>query len=139
LRIHVYSFSYVSTGPPADPWGHGGGFVFDCRLLPNPGRDEALAPFTGLDDCVKDFLVAQPAVERFLAPVAQLVDTAVEEYRQRGYEHLTVAFGCTGGRHRSVYCAEWMSRRLREKAYEVTLQHVGLDALSRAVQSDQTA
>jgi RNase adaptor protein for sRNA GlmZ degradation len=114
MQTHLYSFSYAHTGLPPDPWGHGGGFVFDCRLLPNPGRDTALAPFTGADDCVRAYLAAQPAASAFLTSVAAIVDAAVAEYR--GYEHLTVAFGCTGGRHRSVYCAEWMRARRKNSA-----------------------
>ncbi len=127
MQVHVYSFSYAFTGIPADPYGHGGGFVFDCRLLPNPIDDDKLAPFTGREDPVKEFLAAQPSVVNFLASVAQLVDVSVEEYPRRGYEHLTVCFGCTGGWHRSVYCAEWMYARLREKGCDVTLQHVALE------------
>jgi len=128
MQVHIYSFSYAFTGIPPDQWGNGGGFVFDCRLLPNPMYVDTLAPFTGMDDCVKEYMAEQAPVGYFLASVARLVDAAVEEYPRRGYEHLTVCFGCTGGQHRSVYCAEWMSERLKEKGCEVTLQHVALEA-----------
>jgi RNase adaptor protein for sRNA GlmZ degradation len=126
LAIHIYSFSYARTGLPPDPWGHGGGFVFDCRLLPNPGRLAECASLTGMHDPVKQYLEAQSAVAPFLASVAQLIETAIAEYQRRGYEHLTVAFGCTGGQHRSVYCAEWMRKRLEDHGCSVTLEHSAL-------------
>ena len=80
-------------------------------------------------DCVKEYLAAQPSVVNFPASVARLVDVSVEEYPRLGYEHRTVCFGCTGGWHRSVYCAVWMCARLREKGCDVTPQHVALEQL----------
>lgn len=123
MQTHLYSFSYAHTGLPPDPWGHGGGFVFDCRLLPNPGRDPALAPFTGADHCVRTNLAAQPAASAFLTSVAAIVNAAVAEYRRRGYEHLTVAFGCTGGRHRSVFLVESLAERFRKQYPQVLVRH----------------
>jgi len=128
LIAHIHSFSYLLTEEPPDPWGHGGGFVFDCRLLPNPAWDSDLFSFTGSDQPVKEYMAAQPPVTAFLAAVASIIEAAVEEYRRRNYEHLTIAFGCTGGQHRSVYCAEWLSERLKSNGCEVTLKHVALEA-----------
>ena len=124
--IHVCSFSYARTGVPPDPWGHGGGFVFDCRLLPHPGRLEGFASLTGRDDEVRRYLEERPLVGRFLRQVAELVDLALAEYRSRGYQHLSVAFGCTGGQHRSVYCAEWLRRHLERSRRDVTLEHLNV-------------
>jgi aminoglycoside/choline kinase family phosphotransferase len=123
LTVRVQSFSY-KNGMPADDKGHGGGFVFDCRALPNPGRHERYAQQTGRDRDVIEYLEAEPAVGRFLDNVCGLVDAAVEDYRGRNFTDLMVAFGCTGGRHRSVYCAEFLARRLREKfAVAVEVRH----------------
>jgi aminoglycoside/choline kinase family phosphotransferase len=112
LHVHVISFSY-RKGYPADTTGHGGGFVFDCRLLPNPGRDAVLAPLTGRDAAVQSWLQADPAVAAFLQQVQGTLRQAVASYQVLGYNSLVAAFGCTGGRHRSVYCAERTAAWLR--------------------------
>jgi aminoglycoside/choline kinase family phosphotransferase len=127
LTVRVHSFSY-KDGPPPDDSGHGGGFVFDCRALPNPGRSEQFALLTGQDREVEEFLAGQEAVGEFLRHVFALVDQSVENYRSRNFTHLSVAFGCTGGRHRSVYCAERLAEHLRrQQPVRVKLVHLAIE------------
>jgi aminoglycoside/choline kinase family phosphotransferase len=111
LTVHVGSFRYA-RGAPEDPGGHGGGFVFDCRALENPGRLDALAGLTGLDPDVARALEGAPATEEFYASARSLVAAQVRAYAARGFESLQVLFGCTGGRHRSVYFAERLAKDL---------------------------
>jgi aminoglycoside/choline kinase family phosphotransferase len=120
----VGSFRYAG-GYPDDGTGHGGGFVFDCRSLPNPGREPAYFDLTGLDEQVVHFLEERPEVEAFWHRARELADTHVEEYRRRGFSALSVNFGCTGGQHRSVYLAERLARHLHEKyeGVEVRVTH----------------
>jgi len=113
LTVRIQSFSY-QDGVPTDDRGHGGGYVFDCRMLPNPGRFEAYAKLTGRDDAVIAFLDNEPAVGEFVGHTFALIDRTVENYQARNFTDLLVAFGCTGGQHRSVYCAELLARHLRE-------------------------
>ena len=128
LTVRVSSFSY-RKGLPADESGHGGGFVFDCRSLPNPGREERFAPQTGRDAEVQAYLAGTPQVGGFLEGVFGLVDPAVENYLSRNFTDLMVSFGCTGGRHRSVYCAEQLKKHLAEKyKIKVEIQHRELEA-----------
>jgi len=112
--IVVSSFSY-RNGYPEDTSEHGGGYVFDCRGLKNPGILPELREFTGKDPCIIDYLEKQSAVERFLQPAFSMVSLSVDNYLERGFTYLSVAFGCTGGRHRSVYCAERMAAYLKAK------------------------
>ena len=127
LTVRVQSFSY-KDGIPVDDSGHGGGYVFDCRALPNPGRFQRYAKLTGKDPAVIAFLEAEPAAAEFLDRAAAMVARNVENYRGRNFTDLMVAFGCTGGRHRSVYCAERLARLLREKlGVEVQLRHRALE------------
>jgi hypothetical protein len=124
LTIQVSSFSY-RNGLPTDPAGHGGGFVFDCRSLPNPGRYPEYQGMTGRDAAVVEFLEAAPEVEAFWAHVVPLVEAHIDEFRRRQFCDLTVAFGCTGGQHRSVYFAERLARHLgtRHPDAAVRLEH----------------
>ncbi|MSR22738.1 MAG: phosphotransferase enzyme family protein [Gemmatimonadetes bacterium] len=124
LAVHVSSFSY-RNGIPTDDRGHGGGYVFDCRSLANPGRLEAFEDATGTDPEVIAFLEARPEVEEFWARVWSLVASHAATFRERGFGDMSVAFGCTGGQHRSVYFAERLVRALRERFadVEVTLRH----------------
>jgi aminoglycoside/choline kinase family phosphotransferase len=124
LTVRLQSFAY-KDGVPADEKGHGGGFVFDCRALPNPGRFERYAKLTGRDEAVSAFLENDPAVRDFLGHVFALIDQTVENYQQRNFTDLMVAFGCTGGQHRSVYCAERLARHLRETfQVNVEVRHI---------------
>ena len=124
LTVRIQSFSY-KDGVPTDDRGHGGGFVFDCRSLPNPGRYAQYASLTGRDESVIAFLDSQLAVREFLDHVHALISRAVENYQSRNFTDLLVAFGCTGGQHRSVYCAEWLARQLRERLQvDIELQHM---------------
>ncbi len=124
LTVSIRSFSY-RKGYPADHSGNGGGFVFDCRCLPNPGRQDAYKSLTGKDEPVIIFLEQEPAVQNFVNSTAMLVENAVEEYMRRGFSHLMVGYGCTGGQHRSVYSAQKLAARLKEKFdVAVDLQHL---------------
>ncbi len=112
LTVRVMSFSY-KNGVPLDDRGHGGGFIFDCRALPNPGRHAEYAQLTGRDKPVMDFLLKESEVSKFLDNVYAITDMSVENYLSRNFTSLSVAFGCTGGRHRSVFCAEALAARLK--------------------------
>ena len=128
LTVRVFSFSFHRGGVPKDESGHGGGFVFDARSLPNPGREERFKALTGKDKPVSEYLDQQPSVHRFLQNVEALVDSSVSEYQLRGFKSLMVSFGCTGGQHRSVYLAEHLAKHLREKnGVEVALRHLELE------------
>ena len=127
LVIQVNSFSY-KKGLPADDSGNGGGFVFDCRGILNPGRYEAYKKISGRDKRVQDFLEQQTRMNEFLNSVFDLIDITVEDYLQRGFTSLMINFGCTGGQHRSVFAAEQTARHLRNK-YKVktSVQHTNED------------
>ena len=114
LSVTIYSFSF-KKGIPVDESGNGGGYVFDCRSTHNPGKYEEYKSLTGLDQPVIDFLEKDGEILTFLQSVEALVDHHVERFLERGFERLQVAFGCTGGQHRSVYCAEHMAQHLKEK------------------------
>lgn len=120
LVVTIYSFSY-KKGIPADDSGNGGGYVFDCRSTHNPGKYEEFKQMTGLDQPVIDFLEKDGEILTFLEHVDALVDHHVERFIERGFTHLQVAFGCTGGQHRSVYCAEHLAKHLKEK-YNVQIK-----------------
>lgn len=121
--LSIYSFSFHSSSRPGDPTGNGGGFVFDCRCLSNPGRSPELAHLTGKDGAVKEMLDRIPLTESFLADTFRLVDHAIKNYRDRGFRDLSVSFGCTGGRHRSVYCAERMAEHYRASGLSCRVIH----------------
>lgn len=119
LTVIINSFSY-RKGMPEDYTGNGGGFVFDCRSLPNPGRLDEYRSLTGKDKPVIDFLVEKKEVSLFLDRVCKLIFSSVDEYIGRKFENLMVSFGCTGGQHRSVYCAEFLASELKNK-YDINI------------------
>ncbi|MGL4630659.1 MAG: RapZ C-terminal domain-containing protein [Leadbetterella sp.] len=125
LLIKVKSFSFLKNGYPVDQSGNGGGFVFDCRGILNPGRYEPYKKITGREKEVMDFLEQQTKMPDFLNNVYNIVDISVEDYIARGFENLSISFGCTGGQHRSVYAAEQTARHLRNKyKVKIELEHV---------------
>jgi len=126
LTVTINSFSY-KNGIPEDPTENGGGFVFDCRALPNPGRHEEYRQLTGKDQQVKDFLQKEDAVTEFQKHVWSIIDQSVQNYLDRDFQRLFVNFGCTGGQHRSVYFAEELAKYLkgREKV-NIVVNHTNL-------------
>ena len=123
LVVRVYSFSY-KKGIPADASGNGGGFVFDCRAVNNPGKYERYTYYTGMDQPVIQFLEEDGEIFPFLDAAYSLVDASVKRYIDRGFQNLMVSFGCTGGQHRSVYAAEKMAKHINDKfGVEVQLVH----------------
>ncbi len=128
--VRIHSFSFHRGGPPKDESGHGGGFVFDARSLPNPGREERFKALTGKDAPVIEYLSQQKSVHQYLANVIALVDSSINNYQKRRFKNLTVSFGCTGGQHRSVYLAEQLAKHLRGKdGIEVELRHIQLEKM----------
>jgi len=124
LTVTISSFSY-RRGIPNDLSGNGGGFVFDCRSIHNPGRYEPYKKLTGRDEPVKEFLQSESKIENYLNPVFAMVDTAVQTYIDRNFQHLMVSFGCTGGQHRSVYSCDSLAKHLSEKFdIEIKINHI---------------
>jgi RNase adaptor protein for sRNA GlmZ degradation len=131
LVVRVFSFSF-HQGAPQDDTGNGGGFVFDARSLPNPGREEQYKSLTGKDAPVIEYLIQHDAVHQYLGHVMALVDATASGYRDRGFKNLMVSFGCTGGQHRSVYLAEQLAKHLRDKdGIDVVIRHLGLEKLGK--------
>ncbi len=135
LKVRIFSFSFHNPMPP-DESGHGGGFVFDARSLPNPGRQEQFRSLTGKDEAVIEYLDRQESVGQFLSHAFSLVDASVANYQERGFSSLMVSFGCTGGQHRSVYLAEHLAEHLRDKNHvEVVVRHMELEKLGNSGES----
>ena len=127
LEVRIFSFAY-KKGIPVDTTGNGGGYVFDCRAINNPGKYEHYRQFTGLDQEVIKFLEDDGGVTKFLDHVYYMVDSHVKRFMERKFTHMQVCFGCTGGQHRSVYCAEHLARHLSDSFdIKVTLCHRELD------------
>jgi aminoglycoside/choline kinase family phosphotransferase len=123
LTVRIFSFSY-KKGIPEDTSGNGGGYVFDCRGIFNPGRFEEYKTLTGLDKPVIDFLEKNGEISFFLDSVYKLADAHIENYLERGFADLMFCFGCTGGQHRSVYSAEHLATHLSEKyGVKIELTH----------------
>lgn len=129
LTIRINSFSYKLKGIPVDYTGNGGGYVFDCRGLPNPGRIEGLRDYTGLQQPVIKYLKAQNEVNKFLTHVIDIVEQSINNYQLRKFNNLQVNFGCTGGRHRSVYSAFKVAEHVKNKFPEVNVEvkHLEID------------
>lgn len=115
LHIDIHSFSFKKGGIPKDESGNGGGFVFDCRGILNPGRIEEYKSQTGNDIGVQDYLETKTKMPEFLNLIQNMVSINIEDYLSRGFENLQINFGCTGGQHRSVYCAIKTAEFIREK------------------------
>jgi aminoglycoside/choline kinase family phosphotransferase len=131
LIVRIFSFSF-GQGVPKDETGHGGGFVFDVRSIPNPGREERFKTLTGKDAAVIEYLNQQESAHQFLASVISLVDASVNTYQRREFTSLTVSFGCTGGQHRSVYFAERLAKHLSGRSgVEVVVRHIELENMSK--------
>ena len=127
LIISINSFSY-KKGIPQDTSGNGGGFVFDCRLLHNPGKYEQYKQLNGKDGEVIAFLDNEPEVAEYLTNIYGIVDAAVAKYIRRNFTNLMISFGCTGGQHRSVYCAEQVAKHINEKFdVELKIKHIEQD------------
>ena len=125
LHVTINSFSFIQNGYPADPTANGGGFVFDCRGILNPGRKEEYKRLSGEDESVKDYLEQETKMNDFLNNVFSIVDISVEDYMARDFESLMINFGCTGGQHRSVYAANAVARHLKNKyGVQLTVNHL---------------
>lgn len=130
LHIDIYSFSYTKTGIPADESGNGGGFVFDCRGILNPGRIDEYKTQSGLDQPVQQYLMDETKMPEFINLVQQIIDINVQDYLARNFTHLQISFGCTGGQHRSVFSAETIYKFLKEKygdKVELGIAHLAKD------------
>ncbi len=128
LTVRINSFSYLKNGYPKDETSNGGGYVFDCRGILNPGRIDEYKKQTGQDKAVKDFLEQQTNMPAFLNSIYDIIDISVENYINRDFENLDINFGCTGGQHRSVYAAEALNRHLKNKfGVKTVLQHLNKD------------
>lgn len=125
LVINLYSFSY-KKGLPEKENDHGGGFVFDCRGILNPGRFDEYKQLTGIDAPVKEFLATQTEMPLFLDNIFKTVDISIDKYLERSFDSLSIAFGCTGGQHRSVFAAEQMKKHIKEK-YNIDANLVHLE------------
>ncbi len=128
LTVRIFSFSYHHQ-MPVDDSGNGGGFVFDARSLPNPGREERFKQLTGKDDAVIEYLNQQGSVHRYFDHVTALVDSTVTAYQSRGFANLMISFGCTGGQHRSVFLAEQLANHLRDRSgLHVVVRHIEMES-----------
>lgn len=128
LKVAVNSFSYMH-GMPSDASGHGGGFVFDCRALPNPHHQPDIRVYNGKDEPIIQWFQQRPEVEQFLDRCMTMIADSVTTYINRGFTSLQVNFGCTGGKHRSVYCTEQIAQRLNNRFSGIVVQvsHLQLD------------
>jgi len=115
LKVRVFSFSFLHGGIPPDDSGNGGGFVFDCRFIYNPGREESFKSLTGKDSAIIEFLDSNDVMQEFLQNVFSISSAAVDNYLYREFANLMFSFGCTGGQHRSVYSAEKLGAYLKNK------------------------
>lgn len=129
LIVTINSFSY-KRALPEDKTENGGGFIFDCRAIHNPGRFEEYKSLTGKDKKVIDFLDREEEMKSFLKHVFALVDQSVKKYIQRDFTNLMISFGCTGGQHRSVYCAENLAKHLKNNFdIQIVIHHIEQEIL----------
>ena len=128
FNVIINSFSYKKTGIPVDYTEHGGGFVFDCRSLPNPYHEINLRHLTGKDQQIIDFMKNKPEVDTFISSAYCIIEQSIKKYLDRGFNSLNISFGCTGGHHRSVYCTEKVGEMIKQK-YNVIVKinHIELD------------
>jgi len=127
LIIDISSFS-LKNGYPKANIEHGGGFIFDCRSLQNPGRLLKFKTLTGLDEPVAEYLNERQEVDFFMNRAFELVFAAANNYIERGFKYLSVGFGCTGGQHRSVYCADRLAKMLKcLQNIRITVTHKELE------------
>lgn len=129
LTVHINSFSYKKSGIPQDKTGHGGGFIFDCRYIYNPGRKEEFKTLTGKEKGVILFLESQDEMNKFLKNVYEITDPAIENYLERDFTDLMISFGCTGGQHRSVYASEKLNDHISVKypSVKIELHHIEIE------------
>ncbi|CAG5002101.1 Nucleotide-binding protein YvcJ [Dyadobacter sp. CECT 9275] len=118
IAVEVRSFSFLK-GYPVETSVHGGGFVFDCRCIKNPGQVDHLKPLTGRDGPVADYLLTETDMPAFLLEIQAILKRSITSYLKSGYDSLSVSFGCTGGQHRSLYAAEqtekWLLQEFKDK------------------------
>lgn len=129
LTVTIYSFSFFEGIPTCSE--NGGGHVFDCRALHNPGRYEEYKQLCGLDQPVIDFLKKEPEVDRFLELTRTIVCQSIDCYLKRDFSKLMVSYGCTGGQHRSVYCAQSLGDFLREEYPQIRVEIIHREQLKR--------
>jgi UPF0042 nucleotide-binding protein len=122
LTVKIYSFSYLRSGIPVDDSGNGGGFVFDCRFIFNPGKFQKYKNLTGKDKEVIDVLDSKPGMQVFLSDTESIIGAAIKNYLERDFSHLMVSFGCTGGQHRSVYSAEKIKEYIKSNFPQVNVE-----------------
>ena len=122
LIVSIFSFGYNKSGLPSDKSGNGGGFIFDCRFMHNPGRFEEFKFKTGKEEDVIEFIESQTVMTNFLERVYDIADMAVDNYLERNFSNLLIGFGCTGGQHRSVYASEMLAKHLRKKYPSILLE-----------------
>lgn len=131
LTVSINSFSY-KRALPIDNSGNGGGFIFDCRAIHNPGRYEEYKNLTGKDKEVIQFLKKETEMQNFLTHVFAIADQSVSKYIERQFSNLMISFGCTGGQHRSVYCAESLAEYLKNKyKINIVVHHIEQEILKK--------
>lgn len=122
LKISIFSFGYNKSGLPKDESGNGGGFIFDCRFMHNPGRLQEFKFKTGKENDVIEFIEKNTVMNEFLEHVYSVIDMAIQNYLERNFTNLLIGFGCTGGQHRSVYASEHLAAYIHKKYPEVQIE-----------------